>query len=142
MPELTFYILSTTEARQRSFFCCRLLEKIYRLGHHCYVLTDSDSQSNILNHLLWTFRQNSFIPHGLYAGALPSPDHKILIGSVAAPTGWQKTVVNFSEKPVLDLTQTERLLEIVDNEPSRQQQGRVRYRHYQQQTLAIKTVKR
>ena len=141
MPKLTFYSLSTTEARQRSFFCCRLLEKIYRLGHHCYVLTDSDSQSNMLNHLLWTFRQNSFIPHALYTGALPSPDHKILIGTASAPTGWQKIIVNFSEQPVVTLTQTERLLEIVDNEPTRLYQGRMRYRYYQQQRLAFKTIR-
>ncbi|MCK4494284.1 MAG: DNA polymerase III subunit chi [Methylococcales bacterium] len=139
MPKLTFYILSTTEARQRSFFCCRLLEKIYRKGHHCYVLTDSDNQSDMLNHLLWTFRQNSFIPHALYTGALPSPDNKILIGTVAAPIGWQKIVVNFSEQPALGFAQTERLLEIVDHDPTRLQQGRMRYRHYQQQ-LAIKTI--
>ncbi|MCK5926186.1 MAG: DNA polymerase III subunit chi [Methylococcales bacterium] len=142
MLKLTFYILSTDEARQRYFFCCQLLEKIYRQGYFCYVLTDSEHQSNTLNHLLWTFRQNSFIPHALYTGDAPSPDHKILIGSLPPPMEWQKIMVNFSEQPLLAFEQTERLLEIVDHEPERLRQGRQRYRYYKHQNLTIETIKR
>jgi DNA polymerase-3 subunit chi len=141
MPEISFYILSSDEERLRSFFCCKLIEKAYREGVFCYLLTDSDSQSRMLDNLLWTFRPNSFIPHEIYSGELPTVDNIILIGSLAPPDCWKKLVINFSSQKLEDLAKMERLLEIIDNHPQRKQEARNRYRYYQQQGLEIKALR-
>ncbi len=140
MPEISFYVLSSNEERLRSFFCCKLIEKAYRQGVFCYLLTDSDSQTRMLDNLLWTFRPNSFIPHEIYSGELPAIDNLVLIGSLPPPDHWKKVVVNFSLQTLKDLTAVERLLEIIDHHPQRIQAGRNRYRVYQQQGLEIKTL--
>jgi len=140
MVNLSFYVLSSADERQRSFFCCKLVEKAYRQGFFCYVLTDSDNQSRMLDNLLWTFRPNSFIPHELYLGQLPVTHNCVLIGSLAIPDAWKKLVINFSSQPLNDVTKVERLLEIVDNNPQRKQAGRYRYYHYKQQELEIQTL--
>ena len=141
MPEISFYVLSSDEERLRSFFCCKLIEKAYRQGVFCYLLTDSDSQTRMLDNLLWTFRPNSFIPHEIYSGTLPIMNNRVLIGSLEPPDNWKKLVVNFSSHRLKDLVKTERLLEIIDNHPQRKQEGRNRYRDYQQQGLEIKTLR-
>jgi DNA polymerase-3 subunit chi len=141
MPKISFYVLSSESERLRSFFCCQLIEKAYREGMYCYLLTDSDNQTRMLDNLLWTFRPNSFIPHEIYSGELPTIDNIVLIGSLAPPDHWKKLVINFSSQTLANLTGTERLLEIIDNHPQRKQEGRNRYRDYQQQGLEIKTLR-
>ena len=72
MPEVSFYILPSESQEERYLFACKLIEKAYRSGHFCYVLTDDAEQSQILDDLLWTFRAGSFIPHQVYTGELPA----------------------------------------------------------------------
>ncbi|MGR9012177.1 MAG: DNA polymerase III subunit chi [Gammaproteobacteria bacterium] len=71
MAEVSFYILPTESLEDRYLFACKLIEKAYRSGSYCYVLTDSAEQSRLIDDLLWTFRAGSFIPHQIYTGELP-----------------------------------------------------------------------
>ncbi len=127
MAEITFYVLSSQSQQERNLFACKLIEKAYRSGCFCYVLTDSDGQSHQLDNLLWTFRAGSFIPHQLYTGELPALE-QVLIGSLPAPAQWQKTVINLSSHAA----SAERVLEILDNSEATKALGRKRYREYQQ----------
>ena len=72
MAEISFYILPSESTQERYMFACKLIEKAYRSGHFCYVLTDNAEQSQKIDDLLWTFRAGSFIPHQIYTGELPS----------------------------------------------------------------------
>ncbi len=152
MPEVSFYILSSgglssQSTQERYLFACKLIEKIYRSGHFCYVLTDSAEQSRMIDDLLWSFRPGSFIPHHLYNGdtdALPADDWErnvILIGSLKAPVYWQKTIVNLSSHCPEDFEPVERILEILDNNEETKAHGRNRYRRYQQAGINISTHK-
>ncbi|MDG1462488.1 MAG: DNA polymerase III subunit chi, partial [Gammaproteobacteria bacterium] len=60
-----FYILETTTPSDRMHFVCRLIEKAYKAQHRIYLLTGSASQSVELDKLLWTFRNEGFVPHEL-----------------------------------------------------------------------------
>ncbi|WAK02834.1 DNA polymerase III subunit chi [Methylobacter sp. YRD-M1] len=147
MPEVSFYLLPSRSQQERYLFACKLIEKAYRSGHFCYVLTDSAEQSEIMDNLLWTFRAGSFIPHECYTEetfSLPRAEwqrHVILIGTQKAPDDWQKTVINLSSQCPQDLEQTERILEILDDSEETKEAGRQRYRQYQQLGLAIATHK-
>jgi DNA polymerase-3 subunit chi len=127
MADITFYILPTQSQQERYLFACKLIEKAYRSGCFCYVLTDSAGQSQQLDNLLWTFRAGSFIPHQLYTGDIPTTE-QVLIGSLPAPAQWQKTVINLSSQ----CTNAERVLEILDNSEATKAVGRERYRHYKE----------
>ena len=137
MPEVSFYILPSESIKERYLFACKLIEKAYRSGHFCYVLTDDEEQSQIIDDLLWTFRAGSFIPHQVYTGELPDFEKVILIGSLNAPENWQKTVINLSSQCPRDFERAERVLEILDDSKATKEAGRNRYRQYQQSGMSL-----
>ncbi|MEY3288341.1 MAG: hypothetical protein RLZZ419_583 [Pseudomonadota bacterium] len=158
MAEVSFYILPSQSIQDRDEFACKLIEKSYRSGCFCYVLTDNAKQSQKIDDLLWTFRAGSFIPHQIYTGELPVIardgvyaessqgassviEKVILIGSLDAPELWQKTVVNLSSHCPEQFNKIERILEILDNSEATKELGRDRYRHYQQSGVKITTHK-
>jgi DNA polymerase III subunit chi len=139
MAEVSFYILSSALLQERYLFACKLIEKAYRNGQFCYILTDSDEQSELLDDLLWTFRAGSFIPHEIYTGQAPSTDKVILIGSVKAPEHSQGLLFNLSSKYPEDISKTKRILEMLDNCEITKAAARNRYRQYQQAGMRVTT---
>jgi len=117
MPDVTFYVLASDAESQRLLFVCRLIEKAYRSGSYCYVLTANDAQAE------------------------PAVDNVILIGSLEPPARWQKVIVNLSGQGPQQIDQAERILEILDDNPEIKAEGRMRYRRYQQSGIAVVTHK-
>jgi len=141
MAEVSFYILPSESTQERYEFACKLIEKAYRSGCFCYVLTDNAEQSQKIDDLLWTFRAGSFIPHQIYTGELPTLEKVILISSLDVPELWQKTVINLSSYCPKQFDSIERILEILDNSEVTKELGRNRYRQYQQSGVTITTHK-
>jgi DNA polymerase-3 subunit chi len=144
MPEASFYILPTHSISDRFIFACKLIEKAYRSGQFCYIYTDSLQQSQKMDSLLWTFRENSFIPHQLYDDVnnkAPDYHQTVLIGTQPAPENWQKLIFNLSSNYPSDLIKTERILEILDNNEALKQAGRQRFRQYKQDGFTVSTHK-
>jgi DNA polymerase-3 subunit chi len=141
MAEISFYILPSELTQERDEFACKLIEKAYRSGCFCYVLTDNAAQSQKIDDLLWTFRAGSFIPHQIYTGELPALEKVILIGSLDVPELWQKIVINLSSYCPKQFDNIERILEILDNSEATKELGRNRYRQYQQSDITITTHK-
>jgi DNA polymerase-3 subunit chi len=139
MAEVSFYVLSSDLLQERYLFACKLIEKAYRNGQCCYILTDNDEQSKLLDDLLWTFRAGSFIPHEIYTGLAPSADKVVLIGSVNAPEHSQTLLFNLSSKYPEDISKTERILEILDNCEATKAAARNRYRQYQLTGMSVTT---
>lgn len=65
MTEVDFYVLETEETTARSLFACRLADKVFRLGHQVYLHAADEPGARELDSLLWSFRPQSFVPHGL-----------------------------------------------------------------------------
>lgn len=141
MPDISFYILPTESQHERDVFACKLIEKAYRSGVACYVLTDNAAQSHYFDNLLWTFRAGSFIPHQIYEGQTPEFTNVTLIGHHAPPEGWQNTLLNLSLQCPENFQTLGRILEILDNGETTKAAGRQRYRHYQQAGIQIATHK-
>ena len=141
MAEVSFYILPSESTQERYAFACKLIEKAYRCGSFCYVLTDNAEQSQKIDDLLWTFRAGSFIPHQLYTGKLPDIEKVILIGSVNAPENWQKVLFNLSSNYPETGSDTERILEILDNSEATKEPGRNRHRQYKRAGMKVTDIK-
>jgi len=141
MPEVNFYVLASQSRQERQDFACKLIEKIYRSGQNCYVLTDSAEQAASMDKELWSFRAGSFIPHQIYNGIVPELTQTILIGGSDIPESRQNLIVNLSDNTPAVTKRTERILEILDSSEICKQAGRQRYRQYQQLGLAITTHK-
>ncbi len=132
MAEVSFYILSSSSQQDRHLFACRLIEKAYQNQQFCYVYTNNHQQSQQLDNQLWSFKAGSFIPHQVLEDSLPEFEQSILIGSQTAPEKWQKIVLNLSSNYPDTSSQSERILEILDNNETIKHAGRIRYKQYQQ----------
>jgi DNA polymerase-3 subunit chi len=141
MPEVLFYVLASHSQQERQEFACKLIEKIYRAGQNCYVLTDSLEQATSLDKQLWTFRPGSFVPHQIYKGALPALNQTVLIGGADIPESRQNLLVNLSATTPPLSENTERILEILDGSEDCKRAGRQRYKYYQQLGCEIVTHK-
>ncbi|CAK0765154.1 DNA polymerase III subunit chi [Gammaproteobacteria bacterium] len=84
MPRVDFYILPDALLNGRLLFACRLTEKAHSLGHPVYLHTASSRVAEHLNHLLWTYREDSFLPHCLMEERL-LPVPPILIDDERGP---------------------------------------------------------
>jgi DNA polymerase-3 subunit chi len=65
MPNVDFYLIKETNITECYGFICRLVDKAYQQKHHVYIYINSAEEAKVLDDLLWTFRDTSFIPHGL-----------------------------------------------------------------------------
>jgi DNA polymerase-3 subunit chi len=138
-PEVVFYVLASSSQHERQDFACRLIEKIYRSGRYCYVLTENAEQAAEIDQALWTFRAGSFVPHQQHRGALPAYQNTILIGGSDIPEPWQAIIVNLSGHFPPTVSPCERIVEILDNSEASKLAGRQRFRHYQEAALEIVT---
>ena len=96
MTRVDFYILPGGDPHDRRVLACKLTEKAWRQGMKVHIHTRSDAEAEILDKLLWTFRQGSFIPHQkTTASAAEREDINVLIGG-EAPAGFRDLVINLS----------------------------------------------
>ena len=72
MDTLIRFLILSNDTKQK--LICELTEKFYLAGKKVVILVKDDEQGNELDHLLWIWKQASFIPH-LYNQQL---SHKIL----------------------------------------------------------------
>ncbi len=135
LPKVNFYVLSSQSEQGRQAFACKLAEKAFRLGFKTYILTNTFPQAQQMDKLLWTFRANSFVPHEIYQDHLPSTANTVIIGTQQPPAPWQHTLINLSTYCPEQIAQAEQIFELLDNDETQKQAGRLRYRHYQ--TLGI-----
>lgn len=65
MTKVDFYILPEDSIEQRHVFACRLAEKAHKLGHHIYIHSEDSTQAELMDQLLWSWRNTSFLPHSI-----------------------------------------------------------------------------
>ncbi len=140
MPRIDFYIIEEANPQARLRLACRLIEKAYKNRHRIYVHADNQTQAHQLDELLWTYREDSFLPHNLY-GDGPEPAPPIQIGFGATPEKHRDILINLSSTIPDFYPQFTRLLEIITAEPDIQTCGREHYRQYRAQSYEITTHK-
>jgi len=142
MTRVDFYVLATSNPHERRVLACKLTEKALRQGLKVYLHTGSEAETGILDNLLWTFRQGSFIPHQkTTASASEREDIDVLIGSDEPPSGFRDLVINLSLGLPPDFDQYQRVAELVDEDETVRAEGRRRYTAYKQQGLELETHK-
>ena len=154
--QIDFYILQSSSHRERALFGCRLIEKIWRAGHTIVIRTESASQSEQLDDLLWTFRPGSFIPHHTLQAAggeaLPQPittaetatahlRQSVLLSDHDAALSGYPVVINLKTDTLPIPEQFSRIVELIDQDSARLVAGRQRYQHYQRQGHTLITHK-
>lgn len=130
MTRIDFYILNEN-AHDRFFLSCRITQKAWHQKHRVMIQTSSEQEAMHMNKLLWTFHDQSFIPHEL----LPRADIKttpVIIGWGSDAAEECDVLINLATEIPHFFSRFERLVEIVDKDPAHKQVSRAHYRYYQE----------
>lgn len=118
-------------------FACRIAQKAFENKHQAYIHTDSDADAEHINKLLWTFQQNSFIPHALIGEHQDNPP-PIEIGTGEKPKHHNDILINLSNNIPDFAKQFERIIEVVANNNKQQENAEQRKQHYKKLNTEIK----
>lgn len=131
MPQVAFYSLEPGSRGDRFLMACRIIERLYDQGRRVLILCPDRDEARHLDRLLWTFKQEGFIPHGLL-GAVDEVLTPILIAlECPAPRG-QEVLINLGRALPPNWALWDEIYELVDNDPEILEAGRARYRAYRQ----------
>lgn len=139
MTQVDFYILPATSIEQRHQFACRLVEKAYKNNHKVYLHGNDLEHTHTLDHLLWSFRASSFIPHQLESENQTMEGSPVIIGADNAPNGFIDIMINLSNQVPSFFSRFERVIEIVTQEPEVTQSTRESYRFYRDRGYPLNT---
>ena len=123
-------------------FACRLVEQVWKRGHAVLVLAESDAAARRLDDRLWTFRDESFVPHRrIDAGALPADrtmDAPVIVGTPGTWDGALDVLVNLTPDVPDEAARAARIAEVVPDRGAGRDAGRRRYREYRDRGFEIR----
>ncbi len=132
MTQVDFYIVDSEAEDARLRVACKLCDKAMQQSLHVFVNAATETEAGMLDELLWTLIQGSFIPHRVVREALPAaPREPVIIGLGAPPAGtrWD-LLINLAPDVPEFFSRYERVAELVDGNAERRAQSRERYRFY------------
>ena len=136
MTRVDFYILPDDSNRGLELFACRLAEKAHSQGLKIYINTQSEQQTESLNSLLWTYKQDSFLPHEIAVKG-SNAEAPIMLGYGIEPEQSFGLLINLDHEVPLYFSQFERLAELVNQNEQVKQKGRERFRFYKDREYLI-----
>lgn len=140
MPSIRvdFYLLANNDKQTLWLLACRLLEKAYLRGHRVFVYCNNQQEAETLDELLWTFKDNSFIPHNLQ-GEGPEPPPPIQIGYRDEPRSFNDILFNLATEIPSFFPRFRRVIEIVTNDEAAKELSRAHYREYRAKNCELQT---
>lgn len=135
MTRIDFYQLNPERPRF-DHVVCQLCQKAYDSKQLTLLLTQSQQQSEHLDHKLWTFADDSFLPHDSdETDGLVTP---ILIHDNPDPKGERQLLINLSASIPSYFAQFERVIELVTEQ--NKTQAREHYSYYKERGYPLKHV--
>ncbi len=127
---IDFYVLAQATPQARLRFACRLAETALKRQHRVHALTADERAATELDELLWTFRAESFVPHGI-AEPDAATELPVTIGcdSATAP-GSSEVLINLTPTVPACFEAFQRVAEIIDASDEGRRDGRERFRFY------------
>lgn len=142
MTKVDFYILEGNRGN-REQTACRIADKAYRLGHGVYIHTADSGQAKRLDELLWTFKQNSFVPHGV-EGESPDSEVAVLIShhtelADSTQAHRRQVLINLAQDIPMFFSSFERVAEVIGQDNENKASGRQRYKFYRDRGYSLDT---
>lgn len=141
MPRVDFYVLERADERARQTLACKLAEKAYRLQNTVYVHAKSREDAEHLDALLWTFRDGSFVPHGLSGCNDATQASQVMIGYEKEGIESRDLLINLDDEIPPFAEAFPRVAEIVTSDENCRQLSRRRFAEYRDKGHAIQTHK-
>jgi len=141
MARVDFYVLAQTDERSRHVLACKLAEKAWRLDNSVYIHAKDRSDAERLDELLWTFRDGSFVPHGLAGRDDGTETSPIMVGSDDAGIGIRDLLINLCDDIPPFMEGFQRVAELVTSDETCRDRSRKRYAVYRDQGHELNTHK-
>tara|TARA_B100000700_G_scaffold301466_1_gene370755 strand:- start:203 stop:664 length:462 start_codon:yes stop_codon:yes gene_type:complete len=151
LTQIDFYILSSNSEDIWLRFICKVVDKAFNSGMRVFLYSGDEFIAQKLYKLLWTFSQNSFLPH-IYADISSKciPEETIIIGYPSID-GIEEYIIsrsipfdlmiNLAEQPPKFFNCFDRLIEIVNSSNKNKDFGRKRFSFYSKNGYEINTHK-
>ena len=130
MARVDFYILAQPDERARQVLACKLAEKAWRLDNTVYIHTRDRGDAESLDELLWTFRDGSFVPHGLSSSQDGTEASPIVIGCGMDGVESRDLLINLCDEVPPFAEGFPRVAELVTSDANSRQMSRKRYATY------------
>jgi DNA polymerase-3 subunit chi len=135
-----FYVLKSAAADQRWTFACRLTEKAYLRDLRITIVNETLADAKILDDLLWTFNERSFIPHRICLDEHSTePATRVHLTVQPATPPPADLLVNLSARLPSHWERCARIAEIIDADAERRRLGRERFKVYREFKVALET---
>lgn len=145
MTRIDFYIIENGSEQATETFICRLTEKAWSQNNDVYIHTMDEQHAAKYDELLWTFSEESFVPHQLIQSETNKTETKnIQIGhsnTEETPTTCHDVLINLNHEAPSFFSQFERVAEIITTDETSRTKGRERYQFYRDRGYALETHK-
>jgi DNA polymerase-3 subunit chi len=141
VTNVDFYVLDGDSDDARLRLACRIVDKATQQDLHVFINATSAEEAKQIDDLLWTFSQNSFVPHRIVTETLDAPPLEPVLIGVNLPPGpgrWDVLVNLASDVPEF-FSRYERVAEVVDGNNERRERSRERYRFYRDRGYRLNT---
>jgi DNA polymerase-3 subunit chi len=138
MTRIDFYVLGERSRVDVWGTACRLAEKAWKSGHRVLLQVSDESSAAHLDRLLWTFRDQSFVPHGRLGSAAPGLN-PVLIGQDESGGEEHEVLINLTPAVPGFFSRFERVAEVIAADPQTRAVGRERYRFYRDRGYPLHT---
>ncbi len=129
MTRVGFYVVGNVDPTFRLTVAARLADKAFRQGHRVYLHANDEVQATLLDEVLWNFRPQSFLPHGL----LGSPEaSQVAIGWGDDPGHHDDLMINLQLEIPGFFGRFHRVAEVVTQDPDSLAALRQSWRFYQE----------
>ena len=134
MTNVDFFLLPDADRAAADHYACVLSEQSYKQGKRVLLRGVDEDHCLRLDQLLWTFRDSSFLPHGIL-GKTTAP---VLITCGEQVGSEHQVLINLSSDIPQAFSRFERICEMVIEEESSKLVGREHYRFYRDRGYPLK----
>ena len=139
MARIDFYILAQADERVRHMLACKLAEKAWRLDNSVWIHAKDHRDAERLDELLWTFRDGSFVPHGLAGRNDGTEVSPIMVGCEGDSVETRDLLINLTDEIPPFAEGFPRVAELVTSDETCRQLSRKRYATYRDQGHELNT---
>ena len=111
----------------------KLVEELLRNTPRIAIVCPTPERRDRLNERLWTFRPDSFIPHGAAGEPFAEQQPVLLVLPNEKPTNNASILVNLTSANDFAVEKTARIIDLFDASESQTKAARVRWKHWKEQ---------
>ena len=136
-----FHHFESIDRREYLIYVCKLIEKGYKKNiKPIFIQTGNKQEAEELDTILWTFRQESYVPHIIVDKNINNTQ-PVQIGWINNDIESPEAIINISDQIPQTSNQSNKIHEIIENIDIKKEKARERWKTYKSYGFNIKAHK-